>query len=126
MDKDTIIVPVSKFSFQKAYKERIYAFPSSYNRDQSKKYIAFYQTMPVKAITHYAKIESVETRSIKNFPIKDALLMFGHRFDDEIIVFNLCPLIKLEKQITAKKMGIQGCRYSCLETLLEANDLGDI
>jgi hypothetical protein len=125
-DIDMMVVAVSEYSFRKALEDHYYAFPSEYRRDMNKKYIAFYRPTPIKAITHYSRIEEVKISDTDNFSVKDRLLMFGHRADKKIIVFVLEPLIELDAQIDAKGRSIQGCKYSSLKRLLNAKTLNDI
>ena len=125
-DKDLMIVPVSNYSFQRAVEGKFYAFPKSYGRDTSKKFIAFYRTQPVKAITHYARIKKVKIKPLKDFSTRDMLMMFGHRGSNEIVVFELDPLIKLETPVVSGKKTIQGCKYSLLDYLLKVKSLDDL
>lgn len=70
-NKDLMIASVTEYSFNKALHEKIYAFPKHYKRDRTKKYIVFYRSSPVKAITHYSKVKNVKIISIDDFSPRD-------------------------------------------------------
>lgn len=114
--KDLMVVPISKYSFKKALEEHFYAFPESYGR-KKKKYIAFYQTRPIKAVTHYARVRNVKIKPLSDFSARDILLMFGHRAKKGVVVLELDPLIELETPIKGKY--VQSCRYTSLDLLKE-------
>jgi hypothetical protein len=121
MEKNLMIVPVSERSFNRALNDHIYAFPKSYHRATDKKYIALYRTRPIKAITHYVKIKNTRIGSIKEFNIKDRLIMFSHNFQEEIVIFELESLIELTKPIQFRRIGVQSCKYSSISKLLNSN-----
>ena len=124
--KDLMVVPVSGYSFKRALEEQFYAFPKTYGRDRTKKYLAFYQTHPIKAITHYARIRKVKIKPLEDFSARDILIMFGHRADKEVVVFELGPLIELKNPVKSDGRSIQGVKYSSLNRLLKVEFIKDI
>ena len=59
---DTIVVPAREENFQKIFlgEKRWYGYWINPKIISNLKYIAAYRSMPIKALTHWAKIKSIE------------------------------------------------------------------
>lgn len=123
-EERTIIVGVGDHAFKVASEKGIYAFPDSYNR-KIQDYIAFYQTSPVSAVTHYAKIEGESDESNK-LTSKDKIRMFP-RLSSDAVVWEIGELKELEKPVEADRgTGVQGAWYVPLEKIKSADKLSDL
>lgn len=69
LNMDTIVVPASPEGFQNVFlgQQCWYSFKLSKRAHEELQYIAVYQTRPISAITHFAKIERIELRQDKKY-----------------------------------------------------------
>ena len=63
-NKDTLIVSVDDFSMKFLIDKNFYAMPRKIN--PKTKYLAFYQKMPISAITHYGIIDVAKEGNLKD------------------------------------------------------------
>lgn len=108
---DTIVVPAHPTGFNEVYlgEKRWPNLKVDRKRLKGLKYIAVYQTKPVSAITHYAKIDRFE-------PLE--------RVGRYNVFFSEAPTeIKPIKFTTADVCAVQGPRYTTLELVLKAMHL---
>jgi len=124
--RNTIVVAVSEYSFRKALEEHFYVFPKAYNRSEEKEFIAFYRVSPISAITHYAKIIDSKTMDTQNLPTRDALIMLGHHAKENVVYFSLDPLVELKTPVIAEGRGIQGIKYTKLDSIQESGKISEL
>ncbi|MCR8969783.1 PIN-like domain-containing protein [Facklamia sp. 7083-14-GEN3] len=113
--EDTIVVPARKEGFEKVFigENRWYSIRILNERIPYIKYIAAYQTNPISAITHYAKIEKIVDSPIDS--------------NKKMIIFE-GDAIELE---TPVKLGsnwsaMQSVRYTSIEKIFDVTDLDDL
>ena len=110
---DTIVVPAHPTGFNKVFlgEKRWPNLKVDRKRLSILKYVAVYQTKPVSAITHYAKIDRLE-------PLNRA-----GRFD---VYFSDLPVeIDSVRFTSADICAVQGPRYTSLEMILNARNLSN-
>ena len=54
---DSLIVPVSEYTFSRANKNKIYYYPRARQPTKNIRYVFFYIVKPIQAITHYGIIK---------------------------------------------------------------------
>lgn len=54
---NSTVVPIGEYAFSQIVKTKTYFFPQPKKINQNLKYLFFYQTKPIQAITHYGIIE---------------------------------------------------------------------
>lgn len=112
--KDTIVVPAQEEGFNRVFigEQSWYAVRISGGMLDNIKYIAGYQTAPVSAITHYAKVKSIEPYGEEG--------KYKLNFVDKAI--------KLENEIEydLPKGAMQGLRYTSLDKLLKAKKMSEL
>ncbi len=113
--KNTIIVPANEGGFKKVFlgENAWYAIRISGGKLNDIEYIAGYQTMPVAAITHYAKVDHIEP--------------FGE--DGKYKVVFADNAIELENKIpfgSAKQGSMQSIRYTNFDKLKNAKEITEL
>jgi len=111
--EDTIIVPAQKEGFDESFlgEKCWYAIRISSGMLERIKYIAAYQTAPIKAITHYALVDCIE-------PYGDS--------GKYKLIFKGDPIaIKPIPYADANKGTMQGIKYTHFEKLQKANKISD-
>ena len=122
---ELIVVPVTPNSFEFILKNNKYYFPMSYNR-RIPRYIAFYISDPVSAITHYA----TPLYLLKDVPLSDLIDLSQIKYSDEKLKFKVCvfdKLIELDNKVErGDSGGIQNVRNTTLKKLIKAKKLNEL
>lgn len=110
--KDMLIVPAKAEGFKKEFIDNNcwYAVRLNENKIESLKYIAAYQVAPISAITHIAKIKSIEK----------------YKKSGKYIVYFDGPARKLRRPIKAKNLYMQSLIYGNREALRKAKSIEDV
>lgn len=113
--KDTIIVPAQEEGFNRVFlgENAWYAIRIAGGAVEKIKYIAAYQTAPISAITHYAKVERIEP--------------YGEEGKYKLIFTE--PAKVLENPVlfgNAPQGSMQGPRYTNFEILNKAKQISDL
>jgi hypothetical protein len=121
---EVMIIPITPQSFEFVKKNKIYFHPSGYNR-KGGRYIAFYVSQPISAITHIAKVSNIIT---EDNPTK---LLNGINFEKKIKSIKVYYLEKIKKLSNPIKKGnmnhtIQGTHNSTLEKIKKSKDIRDL
>jgi hypothetical protein len=119
---EVLIVPVTDYAFRRLREDDFYAFPAETNK-RVRDYLAFYQSKPVGAVTHYGKVASAEVEEVD---IKYRAICFGDRVDEDPIVVRFEWLEELENPVNATDYGIQGQMYTSRARLMDALTLEDL
>lgn len=111
---DTIIVPAKKAGFEKVFlgEDCWYAIRISGGMLDKIKYIAAYQSKPVKAITHYAPVDRIEP--------------YGDGSKYRVIFSEKAKAITPIPIGNAPRGSMQGPRYTTLAQLMAAKKLTDL
>lgn len=123
-DSKVIVVAASDYSFEKVQEKKIWAEPSNYNRGGDCDYIAFYRSRPESAITHYAKIESIEERDDVLSEWEIGMMM--PNYEGTPRVYELSNLEKLEQPVEKDPNYIQRHKYTTLKALKNAEGISEI
>ena len=120
---EVMIVPTTPLSFSFIKKNKIYFHPTKYSR-RGGKYIAFYVSNPISAITHIAKVKHI----LKNQEPKKYLQNINFEGEVKSIkIYFLDYLKKLSKPIIKGNFtAIQGTQNTTLDKLKKAKSLGDL
>jgi len=120
---EVMIIPITPTSFEFVKKNHKYFHPSSYGR-KGGKYIAFYVSQPISAITHLGKVGNI----LKNQNPKDYLKDI--EIEDNIKSIKVYILEKLEKLskpiIKDKSSPIQGTYNSSLNKIRKSKNLKEL
>jgi hypothetical protein len=114
-DRDTVIVPAQEDGFQKVFlgEDCWYAIRIGGGMLPRIKYIAAYQTHPASAITHYARVERIES--------------YGDEGKYRLVFAEPAkPLVKPIPFADAPTGSMQGPRYTSLAKLLSAKRVSDL
>jgi len=120
---EVMIIPIMPTSFEFVKKHKLYFHPSSYGR-KGGKYVAFYISQPISAITHIAKVNNI----LKNQNPKDYLKDIEIEDNIKSIkVYLLERLEKLSKPILKEKSSpIQGTHNSTLKKIRNSKNLKEL
>jgi hypothetical protein len=112
---DTIVVPAQAEGFQEVFlgENRWYSVRINGSVRPQIKYIASYQVAPVQAVTHFARVKSIE-------PWKDSG-KFVLNFDEPAQPIGPIPIVK-----GGKVKGPQSPRYTNHERLMKAKNLDEL
>jgi len=112
--KDTIVVSARKQSFENLFMDEKAWYPISISKQMRDKikYIATYETTPISAITHYAKVEKIEEIS----PRGKCRVIFSKPKQ-------LSRSIPLDPSPAGT---IQGIRYTTFKKLSEAKSVSEL
>jgi hypothetical protein len=111
---DTIVVPANEDGFHRVFlgENCWYAIRVGSDMLDRIKYIAAYQTAPISAITHYAKVERIERI--------EGTRKYRVVFSEPAKELNPVPFGD------AKQGSMQGPRYTTLERLLKVNSIREL
>lgn len=117
---EVMVIPISPLSFEFVKKNKIYFHPSNYSR-KGGRYIAFYVSQPISAITHIAEVDNI----LKNQNPKEYLKDI--KFDKEIKSIKIYSLRKVEKLkneiIKGDSSPIQGNQNTTLKKIKSSKNL---
>lgn len=114
---EVMIVPTTPLSFEFIKNNNLYFHPMDYGR-KGGRYIAFYISQPVSAITHIAKVKHILKDQEPKKYLKD--INFEKNVKS-IKIYFLEPLKKLPRPIIKEGMGaIQGTQNTTLEKIKKA------
>jgi hypothetical protein len=119
---EVLIVPVTDYAFRRLQEDGFYAFPAPTNK-RVRDYVAFYQSKPVGAITHYGKVASADVDEVD---IKYRAICFGDRVDEDAVVVRFEWIEELEGPVESTDYGIQGQMYTTRPDLLDASTLEEL
>lgn len=123
-DERLICVPVGDYSFTKVKEEGYYAFPISYGWTIPK-YIAFYRTAPISAITHFGEVNSVAENA--KLDQKYKLMTFGDRFEENAILVRFKSIKELKEPVKLiKRTTFQNAQYTTLPKLKKVDMIADL
>lgn len=111
---DTLVVPAQEEGFNRVFigENRWFSIRISGDKMKQIRYIAAYQSKPVMAITHYAKVARIE-------PYGD-----GRKY--QVIFSGPAQAINNIPYADAPNGSMQGTRYTCFEKLQRAKKLMDL
>ncbi len=113
--KNTIVVPAQKEGFERVFlgENAWYAIRIAGGMLGNIKYIAAYQTNPVSAVTHYAKVERIEP--------------YGEEGKYKLVFSEPARLLDRPVPFGSTKMGsMQASRYTSFEMLNQAKQVSDL
>jgi len=113
--KDTIVVPAQKEGFDRVFlgENAWYAIRIAGGMLGNIKYIAAYQTNPVSAVTHYAKVERIEP--------------YGEEGKYKLVFSEPAKLLDRPVPFGNTRTGsMQASRYTSFETLNKAKQVSDL
>ncbi|MBP1923966.1 hypothetical protein J2751_003014 [Halorubrum alkaliphilum] len=126
-DARVCVVATRPDTFERC-RDGIYPSPRSYDRTREPfEYIAFYRTVPVSAVTHYARVTD-RTEQVRG----EAGPMDEHDWEALIdpfstervaVVFELAPLIPLSEPVENDANGVRGAWYCSVDDLRAASTL---
>lgn len=122
------IVALDNYSWKLLLQNKFYAFPKGSRKIGS--YFAFYQGRPISAITHYAKVDSLEEGGREDVGIRYWLNCMPNATPPfQIVRFK--EIKKIRSPITkddsfGQSHHIQGKAYTDLKELLSAKNIPDI
>lgn len=114
-NKDTIVVPAQKEGFERVFlgESVWYAVRIAGGMLGNIKYIAAYQTAPVSAVTHYAKVERIEP--------------YGEEGKYKLVFSEPAQLLEKPIPFGNTKMGsMQASRYTSFDVLNKAKQVSDL
>jgi len=124
-EMDTTVVSLDDYSFDYLVENLEYSFPGSPEERRIMKYMAFYRTKPMSAITHYGKVkEMVDNAEVDG---RYRLLNFGDRAREEATTITFEYLSELKEPV--KGVGgkvIQGIYYTRLEYIKKAKTVPEL
>ena len=121
---EATIIPITKESFEKiVQKYKIYYHPMVYGR-KGGRFIAFYVTAPISAITHYAKVQKINiNQPLCNLP---GSKIFKRNSQELQKVYFLEQLKQIGPIRKVDKRNIQGAILTTLEKMKKAKNLVEL
>jgi hypothetical protein len=104
---EVMIIPINAESFERVIKTKTYSHPIRYFR-RGGKFVAFYRSQPVSAITHFAKVDEILTEKQD----KKYLLEKVIKLENPVIRGDYSPL--------------QGTKNTTLKNLLKSKTLKEL
>ena len=91
-------------------------------------FVAFYRTKPESAITHIARVKSIERYANSGDVYKDTPMERMQReYDAKVKVYRFEPPVKLPRKIPrGEAVAVQDFRYTTIAKLLDAETLADL
>ena len=124
MIKDTLVVSVDDFSMDTLLKKNFYATAKKFSGDI--KFIAFYQKMPISAITHYAEIDKIMEGNVDDVGVNYWIRNFPERKPPYTII-KLKELKRLRSPIKRDtNIGVQSPVYTSINLLKSAKVLSNL
>ncbi len=126
-DGRVCVVATQPDTFERC-REGFYPAPRSYERTRRAfAYMAFYRTVPVSAITHYAPVTNrVEQTRGEPGPMTEAdwsALIDPFSSESVAVVFELGDLVPLEQPVGNDATGVRGAWYCRVDDLRTADTL---
>ncbi|MFA5887657.1 MAG: hypothetical protein WC852_03020 [Candidatus Nanoarchaeia archaeon] len=118
------IIPITKESFEKVVqKYNLYYYPMTYGR-KGGRFIAFYVTAPMSAITHYAKVQKITiNQPLCNLP---GSKLFKKNSQELQKVYFLEQLKQIGPIKKIDKRNIQGTILTTLEKMKKAKNIVEL
>jgi len=112
-EKNTIVVPAQQEGFERVFlgENSWYAIRISGGMLDKIEYIASYQTAPVKAITYFAKVKSIEP--------------YGEDGKYKVNFTNKAKKLDEPIKLEPGAMGLQSARYTNIDKLLQAKTISE-
>jgi hypothetical protein len=122
-ESSVTVVALDAYSWKELLQNKFYAFPMKSRKISD--YFAFYQSKPISAITHYARVQSCEEGNKEDVGILYWLKCMPNAEPPfQIVKFN--EIKKLRSSIVKDNYSIQGKAYTTLGKLFSARNISDI
>jgi hypothetical protein len=129
-DARVCVVAVRPDTFERCRKG-VYPAPRSYERTREPfEYVALYRTAPVSAVTHYARVrDRLDQHRDADGPLSSAdWAATVDPFSDTAVVtvFELGPLVPLDRPVENDRNGVRGAWYCIVADLRAAETLSTL
>lgn len=123
-EEGVIIVSLDDYSWKVILEKKFYAFPKGSRKIE--KYFGFYRKKPISAITHYAKVKTIEEGGKEEVGTKYWLYCLPDA-EPPFQIVRFDKIIKLKLPIKKDlKRGIQGRIYTTIKKMLNSKKITDL